>query len=57
MSWRVRRALAIAGSAVFGVVAPGFVDGLVPRWISRRRHGRHPSPTGRGWTGNPRSVL
>jgi protein-S-isoprenylcysteine O-methyltransferase Ste14 len=31
----VRRVLAIVGSAVFLVVAPGFVAGLVPRWISR----------------------
>ncbi|HUI55953.1 MAG TPA: isoprenylcysteine carboxylmethyltransferase family protein [Bryobacteraceae bacterium] len=29
-----RRALAIIGSAVFLVIAPGFVAGLVPRWIS-----------------------
>ena len=29
--------LAIVGSAVFLVVAPGFVAGLVPRWISRWR--------------------
>jgi protein-S-isoprenylcysteine O-methyltransferase Ste14 len=29
-----RRLLAIAGSAVFLVIAPGFVAGLVPRWIS-----------------------
>src|ERR1035441_10278488 len=33
----VRRVLAIVGSAVFLVVAPGFVAGLVPRWISRWR--------------------
>jgi protein-S-isoprenylcysteine O-methyltransferase Ste14 len=29
-----RKALAIAGSSVFLVLAPGFVAGLVPRWIS-----------------------
>ena len=29
-----RRLAAIVGSAVFLVVAPGFVAGLVPRWIS-----------------------
>ncbi len=31
----MRRAAAAAGSAVFFVVAPGFVAGLVPRWITR----------------------
>jgi protein-S-isoprenylcysteine O-methyltransferase Ste14 len=31
------RALAIAGSAVFLVIAPGFVAGLVPWWISHWR--------------------
>jgi hypothetical protein len=29
--------LAIAGSAVFLVIAPGFVAGLMPWWISRWR--------------------
>jgi len=33
----VRRVLAIIGSAVFLVVAPGFVAGLVPWWISHWR--------------------
>jgi protein-S-isoprenylcysteine O-methyltransferase Ste14 len=33
----MRRALAIAGSAVFLVLAPGFVAGLVPWWISHWR--------------------
>jgi protein-S-isoprenylcysteine O-methyltransferase Ste14 len=33
----VRKVLAIVGSAVFLVIAPGFVAGLVPRWISRWR--------------------
>jgi protein-S-isoprenylcysteine O-methyltransferase Ste14 len=33
----IRRVLAIIGSAVFLVVAPGFVAGLVPWWISRWR--------------------
>ena len=33
----VRRVLAIMGSAVFLVVAPGFVAGLVPWWISHWR--------------------
>jgi protein-S-isoprenylcysteine O-methyltransferase Ste14 len=33
----MRRALAIAGSAVFLVIAPGFVAGLVPWWISHWR--------------------
>jgi hypothetical protein len=32
-----RRALAVFGSLVFLVVAPGFVVGLVPFWISRWR--------------------
>jgi protein-S-isoprenylcysteine O-methyltransferase Ste14 len=31
----IRKALAIIGSAVFLVIAPGFVAGLVPFWISR----------------------
>ena len=31
----IRRIAAIAGSAIFLVVAPGFVAGLAPRWISR----------------------
>jgi protein-S-isoprenylcysteine O-methyltransferase Ste14 len=31
----IRKALAIVGSAVFLAVAPGFVAGLVPWWISR----------------------
>jgi protein-S-isoprenylcysteine O-methyltransferase Ste14 len=30
----IRRVLAIIGSAVFLVIAPGFVAGLVPWWIS-----------------------
>lgn len=33
----MRRVLAIAGSALFLVIAPGFVAGLVPWWISRWR--------------------
>jgi protein-S-isoprenylcysteine O-methyltransferase Ste14 len=33
----VRRVLAIIGSAIFLVVAPGFVAGLVPWWISHWR--------------------
>jgi protein-S-isoprenylcysteine O-methyltransferase Ste14 len=33
----IRRALAIAGSAVFLVIAPGFIAGLVPWWISHWR--------------------
>ena len=33
----IRRALALAGSAVFLVLAPGFVAGLVPWWISHWR--------------------
>jgi protein-S-isoprenylcysteine O-methyltransferase Ste14 len=33
----VRRVWAIVGSAVFLVIAPGFVAGLVPWWISRWR--------------------
>jgi protein-S-isoprenylcysteine O-methyltransferase Ste14 len=33
----IRRALAIAGSAVFLVLAPGFVAGLLPWWISHWR--------------------
>lgn len=33
----VRRVSAIVGSAVFLVIAPGFVAGLVPWWISRWR--------------------
>src|SRR5215813_7715813 len=32
-----RTAFAIAGSAIFLVIAPGFVAGLVPWWISRWR--------------------
>jgi len=32
----MRRVLAVVGSVVFLVVAPGFVAGLVPWWISRR---------------------
>src|SRR5262249_60869192 len=31
----VRRLVAVLGSAIFLVVAPGTVAGLVPRWISR----------------------
>ena len=30
----LRKCLAMAGSAVFLVIAPGFVAGVVPRWIS-----------------------
>src|SRR6185295_17741433 len=41
----MRRVLAIAGSAVFLVLAPGTVAGLVPWWISRWRL---ESPT-QGW--------
>jgi len=37
----MRRVLAIAASAVFLVIAPGFVAGLVPWWIS---HWRFRSP-------------
>ena len=33
----IRRVLAIVGTAVFLVLAPGFVAGLVPWWISRWR--------------------
>ena len=33
----IRKILASIGSAVFLVIAPGFVAGLVPRWISRWR--------------------
>jgi protein-S-isoprenylcysteine O-methyltransferase Ste14 len=33
----IRKVLAIVGSAVFLVIAPGFVAGLVPWWISRWR--------------------
>jgi len=33
----VRRVLAVVGSAVFLVIAPGFVAGLVPWWISHWR--------------------
>ena len=33
----MRRALAIAGSALFLVIAPGTVAGLVPSWISQWR--------------------
>jgi protein-S-isoprenylcysteine O-methyltransferase Ste14 len=33
----IRKVLAIVGSGVFLVVAPGFVAGLVPWWISRWR--------------------
>jgi|ERR1051326_532047 protein-S-isoprenylcysteine O-methyltransferase Ste14 len=33
----MRKAFAIAGSAVFLIIAPGFVAGLVPWWISRWR--------------------
>jgi protein-S-isoprenylcysteine O-methyltransferase Ste14 len=33
----MRRTLAMLGSAVFLVIAPGFVAGLVPWWISRWR--------------------
>ena len=30
----MRKVLAVTGSAIFLVVAPGFIAGLVPRWIS-----------------------
>jgi len=33
----LRKVSAILGSAVFLVIAPGFIAGLVPRWISRWR--------------------
>ncbi|HUK17568.1 MAG TPA: isoprenylcysteine carboxylmethyltransferase family protein [Bryobacteraceae bacterium] len=33
----IRKVLAIVGSAVFLVIAPGFVAGLVPWWISHWR--------------------
>lgn len=33
----IRKALAIAGSAFFLVVAPGFIAGLVPWWITHWR--------------------
>jgi len=33
----MRKVLAIVGSAVFLVIAPGFVAGMVPWWISRWR--------------------
>lgn len=33
----IRKALAIVGSAIFLVIAPGFVAGLVPWWISSWR--------------------
>jgi len=32
---RIRRAFALLGTALFLVLAPGFVAGLVPWWISR----------------------
>ncbi len=35
----LRRVLAIVGSAVFLIIAPGFVAGLVPWWISHWRLG------------------
>jgi protein-S-isoprenylcysteine O-methyltransferase Ste14 len=35
----MRKALAVAGSAVFLVIAPGFVAGWVPWWISQWRVG------------------
>ena len=31
----MRKVLAVIGTAIFLVLAPGFVAGLVPRWISR----------------------
>jgi protein-S-isoprenylcysteine O-methyltransferase Ste14 len=34
-----RRPLAILGSAIFLIIAPGFVAGLVPWWLSRWRLG------------------
>jgi len=33
----IRRILAIGGSAIFLVLAPGFVAGMVPWWISHWR--------------------
>ena len=36
---RTRRALAVLGSAVFLVIAPGIVAGLAPWWISRWEFG------------------
>lgn len=33
----IRRVLAIVGSAAFLVIAPGFVAGIVPRWLSHWR--------------------
>jgi protein-S-isoprenylcysteine O-methyltransferase Ste14 len=41
----MRKLLAVLGSAVFFVVAPGFVAGLVPWWISNQ--GQDKAPTGR----------
>ena len=35
----IRKAFAILGSAIFLVIAPGFVAGLVPWWISHWRVG------------------
>jgi protein-S-isoprenylcysteine O-methyltransferase Ste14 len=35
----MRKALAISGSAIFLVIAPGFVAGLAPWWISHWRVG------------------
>jgi protein-S-isoprenylcysteine O-methyltransferase Ste14 len=40
---RIRRALAVLGTAAFLVLAPGAVAGLVPWWISRWRF-RTPFP-------------
>ena len=45
----MRKALAASGSAVFFVLAPGFVAGLVPWWISRRD--ANAIAPGRPWTG------
>jgi protein-S-isoprenylcysteine O-methyltransferase Ste14 len=41
----MRKALALLGSAVFLVLAPGIVAGLAPRWIS----GRGADSTSPGW--------
>ena len=37
----MRKVLALLGSAVFLVIAPGFVAGLVPWWISHWPHSDH----------------
>jgi len=41
----MRKILAVLGSAVFFVLAPGIVSGLVPWWIS----GRYTDTTSLGW--------